>query len=196
MTEQMIENAAEVQEIAQETADFETAVAAIETEHQEETMTEQAQEIAAETTQETVVEQAETEQTETVAEQTETDRQEEIMQETAVEKVDGRKNNGRKATFADRQAKLAALLAYRDGDGATAANGTIVAALPKTRFLEKKLAEMGLVKPEPQKIEGQKGRPRHVYTLTGQGKSVLTSMLKKAERDASKAEEVKEAVGE
>ena len=189
MTEQMIENTAEVQEIAQETADFETAVAAIETEHQEETMTEQAQEIAAETTEETVVEQAETEQTET-------DRQEEIMQETAVEKVDGRKNNGRKATFADRQAKLAALLAYRDGDGATAANGTIVAALPKTRFLEKKLAEMGLVKPEIQKIEGQKGRPRHVYTLTGQGKSVLTSMLKKAERDALKADEVKEAVGE
>lgn len=191
MTEQMIENTAEVQEIAQETADFETAVAAIETEHQEETMTEQAQEIAAETTEETVAE-----QTETVAEQTETEHQEETMQETDVEKVDGRKNNGRKATFADRQAKLAALLAYRDGDGATAANGTIVAALPKTRFLEKKLAEMGLVKPEIHKIEGQKGRPRHVYTLTGQGKSVLTSMLKKAERDALKADEVKEAVGE
>lgn len=170
MTEQMIENTAETQEIAQEAADFETAVAALETE--------QAQEIAAETTEETVAE-----QTETVA-------------ETAVEKVDGRKNNGRKATFADRQAKLAALLAYRDGNGATAANGTIVAALPKTRFLEKKLAEMGLVKAETQKIEGQKGRPRHVYTLTGQGKSVLTSMLKKAERDAAKAEEVKEAVGE
>lgn len=184
MTESQI--TAQIEETATETVADQIAE---ETQAFEEAFEAATAETVAETTEET-------EMTNAVEETTAETQTEEIATTTEEpQKVDGRATNGRKSTYSDRKKKLAALLALRDGADAVAPDGT-KAEKPASRHLEKDLEKMGLVKFEVQKIAGQKGRPKHVAVLSGQGKAVLASMLKKAQRDADKAAETQMAVGE
>lgn len=98
-------------------------------------------------------------------------------------KIGGRANNGRKALIAQKQAKLAALVAIRDNDTAN-----IPSAFILRQLVEAKLVELA---PAPL-AEGEKrgrGRPPLVPTITG----TATSWVKLMERNAAKSKAKAEA---
>lgn len=84
---------------------------------------------------------------------------------------------GRPATFSNKAAKLAALRAIRDKDAEN---------IP-SRFLIAGLVEAGLVKLVEEKIEGKRGRPRHVPMLAGTAGMWVANMERAAARAAEKA---------
>jgi len=94
-------------------------------------------------------------------------------------KTDGRANNGRKPTLADRDSKFDLLVAIRDSN----------ADKMPSRFIVKQLVEEGMVKLEAATLaEGEtrgRGRPALVPSLTGKG----NSWVKLIERKNAKAEE-------
>jgi len=85
---------------------------------------------------------------------------------------------GRPATFANRDAIVAALRAIHTGDAEN---------IP-SRHLLLKLVEMGRVEMKTAEPTGKRGRPAHVPALTGKARSWLATMERNAARRAAKAE--------
>ena len=89
---------------------------------------------------------------------------------------------GRPATFASKDAKLAALVAIKVGDAEN---------IP-SRHLTAQLVEAGLVEIKEERVEGKRGRPRHVPALTGRARSWVANMeriaAKRAAKEAAQAE--------
>jgi len=84
---------------------------------------------------------------------------------------------GRPATFNSKEAKLAALVAIKAGDAEN---------IP-SRHLTAQLVEAGLVEIQEQRIEGKRGRPRHVPALTGRARTWVATMERNAAKRAERA---------
>lgn len=83
---------------------------------------------------------------------------------------------GRPATFTNKAARLTALVAIRDN-----------AETAPSRFLTAQLVEAGLVEITELRVEGKRGRPRHVPALTGKARSWVALMERNLARAAEKA---------
>lgn len=88
---------------------------------------------------------------------------------------------GRPATFAEAQAKVAALIAFRDG-GET-----------PSRFLTLQLVEAEMLKPVQAAPNGKRGRPAVSYEVTGKAKSWIALIQRNAAKAAAKAAAAEQA---
>lgn len=92
--------------------------------------------------------------------------------------VETKATRGRPAAFANKEARLAALVAIRNNDES---------GMP-SRFLTLQLVDAGLVVVGNAEPTGKRGRPAAVYSLTGKAKSIVTNALKRASKAAESAE--------